>query len=1553
MPAYPCHVTDCPFSTPDVGDAMAAVQMGHHLASEHPPTAAPTHAAGATPRKGPPITRPTVELGISEEKWDSFTKKWTIFKNGSSIEDTTLGAHLFDCCESPLQDDLLKDCPEFNTLNEGAMLDAIKRLAVIPVAVGVRRADLLAMNQDSSESARSFHAKIKGKAATCNYSKKCSCLLEVNFTDTIIKDVFIAGLSDPDIKREVLGWTELDNKSIAETVTFVEGKEMARNAMSGPSHDIAGMSGLKKSRKQDSTPEDKSEAQIAKDLKKTEKCPDCKEAFNTFKKMRSGKINRTPFSKCFNCFKVEAAKKKEEGEGGKSEHGAISIGAFSVSSISNNLQLPRNKKVPLDHHIFTQSEWSSVKRQEHPRVRINVSILEKDYSKFGMASPKSGPCVIGAVTPVTDTGAQACLFPRRDLHRLNLKRSDLFPVKHKITAANRTPISIDGAVLLRLSGDDPDGPHSAAMVYVSPDANEFYLSKQVMIDLLIIPENFPKVGACLTTSVSGVKCESELSPSVATYRAGQQVCDCPKRNLPPGKPEKLPFPCRPENNEKMKNWLLRRYSSSSFNTCPHQTLPGLEIGPPIRIHVDKDAIPYASRTPAPVPLHWQKKVEQDLIRDEQLGVIERVPYGTPTKFCHRMVITRKHDGGPRRTVDMSRLNKQSTREIHSTKAPFQLARSVPANTWKSCLDCWNGYHSLPIHEDDRDLTTFITPIGLFRYVRAPMGFLSSGDGYNRRFDELICGMEGLVRCVDDICPYDNELETHWWHIIELLELLGNAGMVLNPDKFQFADKSVDFAGFRITEKDVEPLPKYLDSIRNFPTPINITDVRSWFGLVNQAAHYNQLRTLIEPFRKFLSPRVPFEWDDNYNRIFEESKISIIEAIKHGVTIFDLELLTCLRADWSEQGIGFYLSQKHCDCPGDMPGCCLDGWQITLAGSRFLHPSESRYCPIEGEALATAWSLEQSRYFTWGCDNLIVITDHQPLVKILGSQSLENITNPRLFRLTQRTLPWIFKIYYMPGKTNWFADALSRHPTSGQAELAAFEMFSCEDDTELEIASAIRENAEKITAVTWERVKSESAKDPDMVDLMRLVEQGFPEEKKPTNPKIAEYWQYRDALFIQDGALMYKDRVIIPLKLRAEILEALHAANQGVSSMLGQAQDTVFWPGITADVEKTRKSCRTCNKNSPSQAKMPPIEQAIPQTPFEQIFADYCDLGRSHYLISGDRLSGWVEIFKIEVGSALSGSKGLLSCLRKLFSSFGVPMELSSDGGPEFTAAATREFLERWGVKHRRSSAYHPQSNGRAEVAVKAAKRALENNVSPDGSLNTDRMVRALLAIRNTPNPACKKSPAEILFNRKLRGTLPLSPFRNSSKFDCKEVDPVWREAWELKEKALKARAIKSEERLSEHSRPLKSLKTGDRVFVQNQTGKNFNKWEKSGTIVESAANDQYHVRLDGTGRVTPRNRRFLRQFEPIDWNPAPQQLPPVPQPAQPHHENLNILQEHHEEDQAVIPDSAPEVHEPAHSPRSEPPEPTKIPSLVTRLANHNKEGRMEKPLNERRRPARY
>lgn len=200
----------------------------------------------------------------------------------------------------------------------------------------------------------------------------------------------------------------------------------------------------------------------------------------------------------------------------------------------------------------------------------------------------------------------------------------------------------------------------------------------------------------------------------------------------------------------------------------------------------------------------------------------------------------------------------------------------------------------------------------------------------------------------------------------------------------------------------------------------------------------------------------------------------------------------------------------------------------------------------------------------------------------------------------------------------------------------------------------------------------------------------------------------------------------------------------------------------------------------------------------------------------------------------------------------------------------QNFLRLWGVRHRISSAGFPQSNGRAEVAVKTAKRLVMSNTGTTGSLDHDRFLCAMLHLRNTPDPDCNLSPAQIIFGHPLRDTL--SFVNKLEKFSNPHIRPLWRQAWAAKEEALRTRLTRTTESLTTHSRPLRLLTIGERVFIQNQQGTHPTKWDRSGTIVESPGYDQYRVKVDGSGRLTLRNRRFLRAYTPATPS-IPQQSP--------------------------------------------------------------------------------
>ena len=328
--------------------------------------------------------------------------------------------------------------------------------------------------------------------------------------------------------------------------------------------------------------------------------------------------------------------------------------------------------------------------------------------------------------------------------------------------------------------------------------------------------------------------------------------------------------------------------------------------------------------------------------------------------------------------------------------------------------------------------------------------------------------------------------------------------------------------------------------------------------------------------------------------------------------------------------------------------------------------------------------------------------------------------------------------------------------------------------------------------------------------------------------------------------------LIPPALRPETLEILHAGHSGVSTMLARAKQSLFWPSLHKEIMNLRAHCKECTYIAPSNPALPPEAPVQPDFPFSHICMDFFQV-EATYLAIVDRYTNWLSVFRLPKDD----SANVIAVLRRYFARWGVAKEVTSDGASVLCSASMENFLKRWGVNHRVSSAYYPRANKRAELAVKSAKRLVMGNLGPRGSLDTDRFARALLEHRNTPDPVTELSPAMVIFGRELKGFLP----SQVAKYQPRQE---WRLEADLREKALAKRHCKMAERLTLGSRKLEKLECGDTVVIQDQTqqGK-AGRWTKTGEIIEKLPYDSYMVRIDGSRAPTQRNRRFLRKILPF------------------------------------------------------------------------------------------
>ncbi|XP_065058440.1 uncharacterized protein K02A2.6-like [Rhopilema esculentum] len=237
-----------------------------------------------------------------------------------------------------------------------------------------------------------------------------------------------------------------------------------------------------------------------------------------------------------------------------------------------------------------------------------------------------------------------------------------------------------------------------------------------------------------------------------------------------------------------------------------------------------------------IPYHMRQKVKEALKKLEKEDTIERVPADNGTPWVSPIVIVPKKDGAVRICVDMRVANNAINRIRHPIPTVDDVSCALNGAKFFSKLDLSQAYHQLELSEESRNITTFSTQVGLFRYKRLNYGTNASAEIFQYTLQKALQGLNGVQNIADDIVVYGATCEEHDANLGKCLERLKNKGLTLNKSKCKFLSETLDFFGQIFSKDGTRPDPKRVNDLLNAAVPKNAHDVRSLLGTANYSNH---------------------------------------------------------------------------------------------------------------------------------------------------------------------------------------------------------------------------------------------------------------------------------------------------------------------------------------------------------------------------------------------------------------------------------------------------------------------------------------------------------------------------------------------------------------------------------------------------------------------------------------------------------------------------------------------------------------------------------------------
>ncbi|KAL5491281.1 hypothetical protein EMCRGX_G016538 [Ephydatia muelleri] len=818
------------------------------------------------------------------------------------------------------------------------------------------------------------------------------------------------------------------------------------------------------------------------------------------------------------------------------------------------------------------------------------------------------------------------------------------------------------------------------------------------------------------------------------------------------------------------------YATRILNSYP-DLFSGLgTLGEEYKICLRPHAQPFALYTPRRVALPLMNAVKEELERMVELGVIR--PVQEATEWCAGMVVVPKADGKIRICVDFTKLNESVCRELHMLPCVEQILAQLSGAKVFSKLDANSGFWQIKLSESSSPLTTFITPFGRFCFQRLPFGITSAPEIFQKRMSEILLGLDGVVCMMDDVLIFGPNQEIHDMRLKAVLQRVKSAGVTLNRDKCVFSQSSVKFLGQIVDAHGVKPDPNKVTAIRGMAAPMNTTELRRYLGMINQLSKFTpNIAELTKPLRELLSKKNEWTWNEIHQKAFSKLKDEV--STQPVLALYSPKLDTIVSADASSYGIGAVLLQRQ-----------LDGSVKPVSyASRSLTPTEQKYAQIEKEALGVTWACERFRDFLTGLQFQIE-TDHKPLVPLLGSKNLEDLPL-RVQRFRLRLMRFKYTISHIPGKELVIANTLSRAPSN--------EVYQEEKEFRAEIQAYVDLVVRNIPTSEPKMLEIKQAQQKDEIcqKVIQYCQEGWP-DKSLVKGEWKQFFHVASELSVEDGLLLRGNRIVIPMALRAPVLNRLHEGHLGINKCRDRARESVWWPGLNRELEVKISMCTKCIK-SHSQKPEPLMMSKLPDLPWQKVATDLFSWKGSQYLLIIDYFSRYVELSKLSATTSQDVINHMKSILQ----------------GTEFQMKCSPRY---------------PQGNGEAERAVRTIKNILDKAKDP---------YLGLLAYRSTPLRN-GYSPSELLMNRRLSTTVP------TLGYNLHPSVPNYAQLRAMEQKDKQKQKTDFDRRHA--SRSLQQLMPGDQVWIDDQNLR--------GSVVKEYSPRSYLV--DTERGILRRNRRQLK-----------------------------------------------------------------------------------------------